>query len=74
MSVILSTSSFTRIYATLKRRGLIWMVKSVKLALDLERMIVKDLIDEIVKDLTVQAITTTTTTQLIDEAAAAATR
>jgi hypothetical protein len=37
-------------------------------------MIVKDLIDEIVKDLTVQAITTTTTTQLIDEAAAAATR
>jgi hypothetical protein len=36
-------------------------------------MIVKDLIDEIVKDLMVQA-TTTTTTQLIDEAAAAATR
>jgi hypothetical protein len=45
-----------------------------EVSLDLERMIVKDLIDEIVKDLTVQAITTTTTTQLIDEAAAAATR
>jgi hypothetical protein len=44
-----------------------------EVSLDLERMIVKDLIDEIVKDLTVQA-TTTTTTQLIDEAAAAATR
>jgi hypothetical protein len=28
----LSTPSFTRIYATLKRSGLIWMVKSVKLA------------------------------------------
>ncbi len=45
-----------------------------EVSLDLERMIVKDLIDEIVKDLTVQATTTTTTTQLIDEAAAAATR
>jgi hypothetical protein len=45
-----------------------------EVSLDLERMIVKDLIDEIVKDLTVQATTTTTTPQLIDEAAAAATR
>jgi hypothetical protein len=45
-----------------------------EVCLDLERMIVKDLIDEIVKDLTVQATTTTTTPQLIDEAAAAATR
>ncbi|CAM6048650.1 unnamed protein product [Sphagnum compactum] len=47
-----------------------------EVSLDLERMIVKDLIDEIVKDLTVQATTTTntTTTKLIDEAAAAAIR
>jgi hypothetical protein len=49
-----------------------------EVSLDLERMIVKDLIDEIVKDLTVQATTTTTTTktttQLIDEAAASASR